>query len=346
MMTENETNVSELIQLVGSNPLPLYISASTLRPNIVYLLCTDETRPVAERLQREYKKYNIGAELLFIRDATSPLSCETVVTDRLSNAFLDYTGGTKVMAVNVYRAWSQHRGTLSRACYVDSEKDVLRFGDGKNVPITTELSLDLLVRLHGFRLLETRSSLPDADRMRELDKEVEKYLEAIERGEKTDRTADGFWFEEWVAGLLKHRLDTPLKVYWGARIAPPHAPGMELDVVAIRGHKTFVLSCTIGPKYDPAKRKAFEVILRSHQIGGNHARAALVSPIDIVMNPSPSRWSSDELIDQAYNLESSVKSHWNDPIAFKVFSRSDIEEWVGFAGAKKKVDSLRRWIES
>ena len=50
----------------------------------------------------------------------------------------------------------------------------------------------------------------------------------------------------------------------------------ELDVVAILGYQLVAISCTLSSNYGQCKKKGFEIIHRARQIGGDHARAAVL----------------------------------------------------------------------
>lgn len=49
----------------------------------------------------------------------------------------------------------------------------------------------------------------------------------------------------------------------------------EMDVVAVRGYRLFLFSCTVDDK-NHVKSKLFEADNRTARIGGEHARAAMV----------------------------------------------------------------------
>ena len=50
----------------------------------------------------------------------------------------------------------------------------------------------------------------------------------------------------------------------------------EMDVVAVRGYRVFLFSCTVDQKTHLVKSKLFEAANRTDRIGGEHARAAMV----------------------------------------------------------------------
>ncbi|MEM1043985.1 MAG: hypothetical protein AAGI91_15325 [Bacteroidota bacterium] len=53
----------------------------------------------------------------------------------------------------------------------------------------------------------------------------------------------------------------------------------ELDVMALRGYQLFAVSCTTSQGKSDVKKKLFEVLHRARQIGGDEARAAVVSAV-------------------------------------------------------------------
>lgn len=93
------------------------------------------------------------------------------------------------------------------------------------------------------------------------------------------------WLECWTARAL---LNTGLfhEVHDSVTFQiPDWTETSEVDVVAMRGHTPFVFSCTIDDKSSMGKHKLFEVRQRANQLGGEHARAAVVclttSPDDL-----------------------------------------------------------------
>lgn len=51
----------------------------------------------------------------------------------------------------------------------------------------------------------------------------------------------------------------------------------EIDVVAIKGYEMYLFSCTTSNKIKTVKGKAFEVMYRSNQLGGDHSKAIIVN---------------------------------------------------------------------
>jgi hypothetical protein len=114
------------------------------------------------------------------------------------------------------------------------------------------------------------------------------------------RNAEGSW-EIHIHESLKDRLiplyhflhNQALELYaWRAlrQLLPPHynvqhsvrvrgvqsRKEFEIDVTAVLGYQLLAVTCTMSSNYGTCKRKAFEVIHRARQLGGDRARAALV----------------------------------------------------------------------
>lgn len=163
-----------LILLVGSNPVPNYLSACALRPSRIALVYTDETIRARDRL-----KETLGRELgdavtfvedpdPFVEDATSATVVTRVIKNLLSSlgakggvekVLLNYTGGTKVMATHARLAYDTSGDKAAHASYLDEggKKTAprLRFDDGTSKLLSeyggVSLALDTMLALHGVR---------------------------------------------------------------------------------------------------------------------------------------------------------------------------------------------------
>jgi hypothetical protein len=142
-----------LVLLVGSNPLPNYLAAATLAPSRVVLLYTPETEQPKEHLQRALRdRLNVPAvDALRIENGMIVGEVRRVCRDVLVNAYLNYTGGTKVMATVARVEFCRQDGEDKDASYVDEGAGVLRFDDERTLPLaTTALDLNTILELHGF----------------------------------------------------------------------------------------------------------------------------------------------------------------------------------------------------
>ena len=116
---------------------------------------------------------------------------------------------------------------------------------------------------------------------------------------ETAKWLEGKWVEVWLADLL-----TRLKDENGQRLfhevhqnveVGTSADDFEMDVVAVRGYRTYVFSCTMGRGSSVVKTKLFEAAHRTARIGGDHARAAMVSmssaPHTVLKTVKEERWA-------------------------------------------------------
>lgn|GEM_PF-2067056 len=132
------------------------------------------------------------------------------------------------------------------------------------------------------------------------------------------------WLETWVAkAIMASKLYED--VYEGFEFKVPNVPNLkaEVDVCAMRGHTPFVFSCTVDAKSGLGKHKLFEVRLRANQLGGEHARAAVVC-----LSETPEA------------IQKELNHGWSGYQTIKVFGLNDIRT------AKSFNESLKEWIQS
>ena len=139
----------------------------------------------------------------------------------------------------------------------------------------------------------------------------------------------GVWLEEWVCQQIKNTREINCK-YLYAGIEPKiKGRPFELDVVAIRGHHLYVMSCTISANTGLCKSKLFEVAMRARQLGGDMARSALVC------------LAEQSVVD---NLQKDVESLSESSRVPRVFGLKDIQEWMGHKGSPPNLKSLIQWL--
>ena len=130
------------------------------------------------------------------------------------------------------------------------------------------------------------------------------------------------WLETWVAdGLNRSRLFKDVHESF-QYLVPGTKQDAEVDVCAMRGHTPFVFSCTVDKKR-LGKHKLFEVRMRGNQLGGEHARTAV-----ICLSESP------EII------ENELNQGWSGYNTIKVFGIRDIRNQADFK------ESLKKWIST
>jgi len=167
---ENKYNFENLVLLVGTNPLPNYVVGKYFlinNPDLkkIWLVYSEKqndsgTKEIAERikdvLNKDYSNFGF-CPLENISDARDiKRNVETNILEKVTNSLhLNYTGGTKAMAVHVYRAIEKYEQIgIKSFSYLDARIFVLT--DDKKGIITEDLrksidiSFDNLIKLHGY----------------------------------------------------------------------------------------------------------------------------------------------------------------------------------------------------
>ncbi|MHB1645390.1 MAG: hypothetical protein ACYCSW_02620 [bacterium] len=105
----------------------------------------------------------------------------------------------------------------------------------------------------------------------------EKYKRAVD-------FLDGLWLEQYVGKIIKKYFENDFdeilfnqKPY---RNSDDPSNNFELDVVLIKGCQLIGISCTTAECKDLCKKKGFEIILRTRQIGGTETKAILITRAD------------------------------------------------------------------
>ncbi len=165
-MDYGETTCKRLLLLVGSNPLPNYITALILKPQSISLFYTRETEEVMKHLCKALEVALSGAHLdaNCIEDATSAAKVRNAFPPNLHDLHFHYTGGTKIMAAHARMAFRDAGGKDEQASYLDERKGVLRFDNGYGLDLSKQqlgLTLDDVLGLHGIKPLS--GSQPQAD---------------------------------------------------------------------------------------------------------------------------------------------------------------------------------------
>lgn len=406
MTSAHRDGARQLILLVGSNPLPNYLSACALEPSRIVLVYTEETKDAKDRLKRELES-KLGEAVTVADEFVEDAACATTVeralgslmaSDGGQNILLNYTGGTKVMAAHARLAFSERGGVSAHASYLDegdaSVEARLRFDDNNSTPLSlsecprAELTLEAVLALHGVSytprhpkepaptdadareiLCKVLADLPLAsilycERQRLEDignpKRVTEPFRADRRGlslslqefptneqleqfrngeekkswfEQWFKFIGGEWLEEWLGGQIDALKLTPkpeITVGVNSRRGEKKVK-LEVDIAVIRGHRAYFISCTTDTTKGLCKSKLFEVAVRARQLGGDLARAALVSLAD------PSTVSA---------LQSEIDDMWESSNTPRVFGLSDVRTWSDCDGKQANLESLKTWLES
>lgn len=154
-MEEQRKAFRQLLLLVGSNPLPNYLSAIILRPSSIRLFYSPQTASIKDHLVKRLKERlgGVGLAETCIQDATNAAEVRAAFASIPEGAHLHYTGGTKTMAAHARMAFRDAGGTDEQASYLDERKDVLRFDDGYEMSLSEQnlqLTLDDVLALHAI----------------------------------------------------------------------------------------------------------------------------------------------------------------------------------------------------
>jgi hypothetical protein len=155
-----------LFLLIGTNPLPNYVSARVLAAKgaTVYLLHSMDTLQVAERLRRPLSRIhpdlNIISREIDEADGDKIIAKIEVILNEIDSAGkrigLNYSGGTKSMAVHAYYAL---RRVFPNGCfsYLDARSLSMVIDPG-DLPVQTvavksavQAKLTELLQMHGYR---------------------------------------------------------------------------------------------------------------------------------------------------------------------------------------------------
>jgi hypothetical protein len=171
MSIKEKYQVDNLFLLIGENPLPNYVAARLLlkRGGTPYLVYTSDTEKQAKRLEEIFKNELIGLECVQVVPLNSNESdaywIQKRITERLESIStgsigLNYTGGTKAMAVHAYRA-------IFKACpdalftYLDPRRLEMcvdqEIGERVRIKIQPEMlqvKLAKIFQIHGLELKE------------------------------------------------------------------------------------------------------------------------------------------------------------------------------------------------
>jgi len=162
--------VDHLFLLIGENPLPNYVAARLLlnKGGMPYLVYSKGTKDPAERLQTILSNEPIGlktAQLVPLNEHESDAyHIQKEIRQRLESIKagkigLNYTGGTKAMAVHAYRAVFSRERPDTVFSYLDPRKLEMCIDreDGDRIrlkvkPESLEVKLVELFELHGLKL--------------------------------------------------------------------------------------------------------------------------------------------------------------------------------------------------
>jgi len=176
--------VDHLLLLVGSNPLPNAVSGKLLATSegTITLIHSASSFPLAQNLESWFRNAgysDIRLTQVEESDATPVYQkVETVLKEYESDhgnanrarVGLNYTGGTKVMAVQAHRAlkdWAKSRDKDAVFSYLDAATLQMRFDPTSGMPaislpvgLKVDISIHDLLKLHNWKLTNNPNPAP------------------------------------------------------------------------------------------------------------------------------------------------------------------------------------------
>jgi hypothetical protein len=132
----------------------------------------------------------------------------------------------------------------------------------------------------------------------------------------------GGWLEDWMADLIRPLVPPhPVVVDVRAKI---DGRDFQVDLVVLRRHRVYAISCTTAQSPGRCKAKLFEVAFRARQLGGDLARSALVCFLD--------EWLSD--------VQKDVSAGWEATNQPRAFGLQHLREWQD-----GQTEALVRWLD-
>jgi len=165
--SEADYKVDHLFLLIGENPLPNYVAARTLlkEGGTVYLVFTKNTIPQKNSLQGEDGLHKLGIKCQPVDLSDNESNAQEIYTHiqkwvnksaTEGKVGLNYTGGTKAMAVHTYRAIQELKPDAFFS-YLDPRRLKMWINQGNQKPVDydvpLQVSLEELFTLHGKYLL-------------------------------------------------------------------------------------------------------------------------------------------------------------------------------------------------
>lgn len=152
-----------LFVLVGANPLPSFVAGKLLLPQRgkLHLVHSPDTSETAKRVASLFPSY-VRHE---VKNAADPQDIQAVLEEALigctaQSVGLNYTGGTKAMAVHAHRTvstWAEKRGKHVVLSYLDAHTLSMRRDDratGIPVQMAMQPTIEHMLELHGIKLDE------------------------------------------------------------------------------------------------------------------------------------------------------------------------------------------------
>jgi len=193
-------NFSDLILLIGTNPLPNFVAARYFLKNVdalkrIWMICSEDNKNIGQRgtkkyaenlqkiIRKEDDKVKFG-EIKYIKNVNNKMiivECAQNLLEQLSNkqvenAHLFYTGGTKSEVVHTYNTFDNYQSINFTFSYLSARNFRIYFDDHEypsdDLRKIIKLGLEDLLFLHNYSLDHKREKTEFTDT-------VEKFEELI-----------------------------------------------------------------------------------------------------------------------------------------------------------------------
>ena len=157
MTTSNfdKYKVLNLFLLIGTNPLPNFIAARQLLVDngTVYLVYTDDTKSWKDRIRDRLSSRKIKIVEIYLKSESDSSDIYQKIYDKITSiqseesVGLNYTGGTKAMAVHSYRAiYDKRQHNNAFYSYLDSRKLQIYIDRDNGEPFHEKVQIKMSMR--------------------------------------------------------------------------------------------------------------------------------------------------------------------------------------------------------
>jgi hypothetical protein len=305
---DNYKEFNHLILLIGTNPLPNFVAADYFLQNnkqlqTVWLLHSEENRLQAgtheqvrnleallrKRWQGNHANLRFPLEKISLTDVSDAATILREIETKMLRGWqpnqsfhLNYTGGTKAMSTHVYRRLQELGKRGQHQCsYLDANNFRLVVDDYgvavDDLRKKVQVTFDDLISLHGFQKVKAKNGSIDKSAA------IQAYRKFLDvQNFPSMKGEDGGDFEKYIFLMLGNKFRS--KLTNGGEIQhnwlikyPTWQVYFELDIIMLNGYHLTGISCTVSSDKQACKSRGFEIILRTRQIGGDEARAILIS---------------------------------------------------------------------
>ena len=195
-----------LVLMVGTNPLPNYIVGSYLKENYdkFVFIYSEKNEDINQSSTKDYanklkKHLNLdNCTLLPLSNVSNPSAIrddlkEKFPEDNIDEVHLNYTGGTKTMAVHVYNFLKENFAKKFNASYLDARSHKLIYDNGEKesakLKDKIKIDIDTLLSIHLYKKnkLETNDTYTYKQKFGDnFDSVSEKIKNAIKDGKGKD----------------------------------------------------------------------------------------------------------------------------------------------------------------